>query len=100
MPSHRLDQFLAARGFGSRKDALRLIRKGAVCVNGLVAKSGAEKIHPESDRVDVSGKAIPMMDGCYLMLHKPKGVISASRDPKVATVLELIPEELRRRGLF
>lgn len=47
------------------------------------------------------------LDGCeigggflYLMLHKPAGVLSASRDPNAKTVIDLVAPELRRKGLF
>ncbi|MDR2753994.1 MAG: 16S rRNA pseudouridine(516) synthase, partial [Oscillospiraceae bacterium] len=96
----RLDQALAVRGFGSRKEVSALLKTGAVTVNGLPARRGDVKIHLERDSVAVRGHAVPLRTHVYLMLHKPAGVISAARDPKAATVLDLVPEAWRQRGLF
>ncbi|MDR3314793.1 MAG: rRNA pseudouridine synthase [Oscillospiraceae bacterium] len=100
MPVRRLDQLLAARGCGSRKDAAALIKAGAVRVNGNAAHGGDQKIDTEKDSVTLRGEPVALEDYVYYLLHKPLGVISASRDPKAATVLDLLPEPWRRRGLF
>ena len=96
----RLDQALAARGFGSRKEIHALVRAGAVLVNGIAAHNAGQKIALESDRVAVKGEEVCLQEFIYIMLHKPKGVISAARDPKAPTVIDLLPAHLYRRGLF
>ena len=96
----RLDQALAARNFGSRKEVHALVRAGEVLVNGVTAHSGSQKIDLGSDRVTVRGEEARLQEFIYIMLHKPGGVISAARDAKVPTVMDLVPPELRRRGLF
>lgn len=96
----RLDQLLSARGYGSRKEVAALLRGGAARVNGEVCRSGAQKIDPAQDTVTLGGQTLDLREVLYLMLHKPQGVISASRDPHAATVLDLVPQQLRRRDLF
>ncbi len=96
----RLDKFLASQSLGTRKEVSRLIRRGAVCVSGVCEKDCARKLDPEIEQVTVDGKEIRYQEHLYLMMNKPKGVLSATRDPRAETVLDLLPPELRRRGLF
>jgi len=99
-PIRRLDQALAARNFGSRKEIHALVRAGLVRVNGVPAHSAAQKIDLERDQVAVRGESVCLQEFIYIMLNKPGGVISAARDLKTPTVIDLLPERLRRRGLF
>jgi 16S rRNA pseudouridine516 synthase len=96
----RLDQTLGAHGFGSRKEIASLVRAGHVRINGVAAHSGGQKINLVRDGVTVRGESVGLLEHAYIMLHKPRGVISASRDANAPTVLELLPQGLRRRGLF
>ncbi len=95
----RLDKLLAARGFGSRKEVGVLIRTGQVQVQGEVTRKPDCKISTDM-LVSVAGKAVSTTAHLYLMLNKPLGVVSASRDKDAVTVVDLVPEEHRRRGLF
>jgi 16S rRNA pseudouridine516 synthase len=88
MPIRRLDQALAARGFGSRKEIHALVRAGLVLVNGNTARSADQKIGLDSDVVTVRGEEVRLQEHIYIMLHKPQGVVSAARDPKAPTVMD------------
>jgi len=96
----RLDKFLVSQNLGSRKEVSRLVRAGAVTVNGLAARDSARKLDPETDRVAVNGEEISYRKHLYLMMNKPAGVLSATEDIRDGTVLDLLPPELTRRGLF
>lgn len=100
MPTLRLDKFLSNQMNISRNDAKELIKKRLVTVNGVTAKLFDMKIEPEKDSVSAEGKEIKYREHIYIMLNKPTGVVCATRDKLSETVLELIPEELRREGLF
>lgn len=93
----RLDKLLSQAGYG-RREAAGLIRQGRVTVEGQVVTAPESK-WDSGVAVTVDGERIAL-GSCYLMLHKPTGVVSATRDVYEPTVLELLPEELRRRGLF
>lgn len=99
MDLQRLDKLLAGTGKYSRKDAKALIRAGRVSVNGVTALSGEQKIG-YNDVVTVDGKAILNKEHLYIMLNKPQGVLSATRDRTQPTALDLLPPELKRPGLF
>ena len=59
-----------------------------------------QKIIQETDRVAVKGREITLRRNLYLMMDKPAGVVSASRDDGCPTVVDLVPPELKRPGLF
>lgn len=96
----RLDKFLASQNVGTRKEVSKLVRSGAVTVNGIPARDSAQKVDPERDRVAVGGEEIAFSRFVYIMMNKPAGVLSATEDSRASTVLDLLPPDLRRRGLF
>lgn len=94
----RLDKRLAASGRWSRAEAKALIKAGRVAVDGAVCRTPEQKI---GDTAAVTVDGVPVASGpVYLMLNKPAGVVSSTDDPREATVMSLLPEEYRRRGLF
>ena len=95
----RLDKFLAAQGKGTRKEVGRLIRSGAVAVDGVPVRVPAAKVDPSRQTVAVGGNPILWQEHLYIMMNKPAGVLSATEDRRQKTVLDLLPEDLRRRGL-
>ena len=88
------------QGSLSRSEVKTLIRKGAVTVNGQVVKNADFGVDFDSDTVAVQGKELSLRTHIYLMLNKPKGVVSASEDKHLPTVVDLVPKELWRKGLF
>ncbi len=100
MPKERLDKLLASTGRWSRSEGKRLVREGRVLADGRIAASAEEKYDPDTVALSVDGESVPLRRFVYVMLHKPAGVLSATEDGKGKTVLELLPEEYRRRGLF
>lgn len=96
----RLDKFISAQSGLSRKLARERIWKGGVTVNGKTEKSADRKIDPDSDTICLDGKPVSYIEFLYIMMNKPKGYVSATRDRDERTVLELLPPELRRTGIF
>lgn len=95
----RLDKLLAGTGRWSRKEVKELVRTGRVKVNGQKPAKADEKFSPDAE-IFVDGERIICEGFLYLMLHKPAGYLSATEDPRQQTVLDLLPEHLRRVGLF
>ncbi|MBW4934703.1 16S rRNA pseudouridine(516) synthase RsuA [Marinobacter sp. F4206] len=89
----RLDQFIATSTALSRKDAKRAISSGRVQVDGNVCKTPNTKLPPEAE-VTLDGQACTLPGERYLMLNKPAGVVSATRDSDHPTALDLLPREL------
>lgn len=96
----RLDKFLSEQAGVSRSDAKTLLKKSEVTLNGAVVKAADTKIDPDKDTVAVRRKPLTYRKFMYIMLNKPDGVICATRDGLSSTVLELLPKEFRRKGLF
>ena len=95
----RLDKLLAATGRWSRKEAKALVKAGRVRVAGVLPQGPEDKVTPGTP-VTVDGRLVETETFTYLMLHKPAGVVSATEDSRDKTVLDLLPPDLRRRGLF
>ncbi len=96
----RLDKFLVSTGKISRSDAGRAARGGKVTVDGVVEKRADRQIDPDQNAVTLYGERITYRRFTYILLNKPDGVVSATEDGRDRTVLDLLPDELRRIGLF
>lgn len=99
MSQIRLDKYLADAGQGTRSEVKNKLKQGRVRVNDMVIKKPELKLNPEVDRVSIDGKALIHEEYQYYMLHKPAGVVSATKDNRDKTVIELIQED-KRRDLF
>lgn len=75
----RLQKLMSRAGLGSRRANEAIIRAGRVTVNGRVATLG-DKADAEHDRVEVDGEALSFEPRLYIMLNKPRGVISSTED--------------------
>ncbi len=96
----RLDKFLVAVGCCSRSVAKKQVRAGAVCVNGVAVRSSDIDIDELCDTVTYCGEPLMYRKFTYIMLNKPEGVVSATEDGRDKTVLDLLPANVRTRGMF
>ena len=96
----RVDKILACMGLGSRKEIKALVKQGAVVINGVICKDPGDKIDVDHDEVTVNGRALRLKTTYTFMMHKPAGYLSASRDDRDVTVIELLSDEHKRLGLF
>ena len=96
----RLDKFLSSQTDLSRKEARQVIKTGKVSVDGVPVTDPAATVDPETSTVSVAGMPLSFQEHLYLMLNKPEGVISATEDRSRTTVLDLVPDEWYRDGLF
>lgn len=84
----------------SRRRAEELIRLGRVSVNSVIATLGATA-DPDQDEIELDGRPIVAEPWSYWILHKPRGVVTTTRDPEGRpTVLDLLPPEARETRLF
>lgn len=100
MAKERIDKLTASRLGISRRDAHALIKSGKVLLNGVRVKQKDEKADLVTDSVTVDGKSLDSEQFVYIMLNKPDGIVSASRSEFERTVVDLVPDEMRRKGLF
>ena len=98
--TERLDNLIASQGKLSRSDVKKMVKSSRVTVDGAVVKSADIKVDADKSVISVDGKALNYKKNIYIMLNKPQGVISASNDKTQKTVVDLVPPELYRDGLF
>ena len=95
----RLDKIIADKLNITRAQAKQLIKSGEVSFNSQAVLSPDLKCS-EEDEISVSGKKISSEKFVYIMMNKPKGVICASEGESEKTVIDLLPEGMRVKGLF
>ena len=96
MKTMRLDKYLSLAGIATRTETSKAVRGGEVLVDGIPAKKADVQVDPDTVAVIYRGQAVIYRQFTYLLLHKPDGVVSATEDGREKTVLDLLPEELRR----
>lgn len=96
----RLDKLISSQGTYTRKQAQQLIKDGLVKVDGITVRDRGFHIDPDVNSVILDGKEFAVEKFVYLMLNKPKGVVSATNDRSQKTVVDLVPDELKKRNLF
>jgi 23S rRNA pseudouridine2605 synthase len=110
----RLQKAMADAGIGARRDCEEMITAGRVRVNGKLVTTLPCFVDPSSDLVDLDGEGIklpevtstgpavkPARTFSYVLINKPKGVITTTSDPEGRrTVLDFVPPALRRERLF
>ena len=91
MATERLQKVLARAGIASRRAAEEMITAGRVRVNGLLVTELGAKADSRNDKIEVDGKRIVAELPVYVVLHKPRGVVSTMADPEGRpTVKDLI----------
>lgn len=100
MKLQRLDKIIATQFNISRSMARLQIHRGKVTVDGKCIRDPSEQFEPDSCMVEYKGQALDYKEHIYIMMNKPEGILSASEDKKRETVVDLVPENLRRAGLF
>jgi 16S rRNA pseudouridine516 synthase len=86
----RLDKFLCDMQLGTRSQVKELIKKGNISVNGSIVKKADLKIDEASDDISYMGNRLKYQSFYYYMLHKPSGVVTATRDNHDKTVMDLL----------
>ena len=94
----RLDKWLGALNLGSRKQVQELVRAGKVRADGQTVRDPGESFDPETTVLEVGGKLLDGRLVRHVMLHKPAGVLTAARDPKQPTVMDLLDPVYARLG--
>lgn len=96
----RLDKYLAEAGLGSRKEVKVILKTGKVTVNDQKVKDGKLHVEPDKDSMNYDGQPIGYQEFYYYLLNKPAGVVSATKDNKDKTVVELLKGKDFREDLF
>ncbi len=96
----RIDKIISSAENISRRDAAQLIKCGKITVNGKTVKSPKEKFDTDSNDIFCCGRKVEYNKFVYIMMNKPKGVISASEGKNELTVTDILPDDMKRKNLF
>lgn len=98
----RLDKYLAERTGMTRSESRKAVTKGRVSIDGAVCRKADTQLDEHTAAVALDG--VPLAGAyrkfVYIMLNKPEGIVSASRDKKDTTVVDLVAADFPRRELF
>ncbi len=100
MAVKRLDRLLSELGVATRSELRLMIKSGRVTVDGVAAVQSDMKIEEQGHTICVDGVALCTSRLRYFMMDKPEGVLSATEDKRQETVLDILPPDIRRIGLF
>lgn len=90
-----LARALSKLGYCSRSQAFELIRAGRVVLNGKVKRDPETPARLSADRIEIGGQTLQAAQKIYLMLNKPRGVVTTASDEKGRqTVYDLLPNDL------
>ena len=92
----RLDKTISMAGY-SRSEAKELISRGRIRVNGEAVRNAGLNVQP--DQITLDGLPLEIDTEIYLMIHKPAGVVTATEDKFLPTVVSLLPDNLQRRKI-
>ena len=98
--SLRLDKLLSKQLNVSRTDVKKMLRSKTVNVNGKPCSDAGLIVNPECDTVTYLGVPVEYKENIYIMQNKPQGTVSASDSPGDVTVIDILPENLKRKNLF
>lgn len=96
----RLDKIVATALQISRKDAISLIKSGRVNENGVALKDAKKKLDENTAELFLDENRIYYYKYVYIMMNKPKGIISASDGKGDKSVIDILPAEMKRKNLF
>lgn len=88
----RLDKLLADAGEGTRSQVKAYIKKGLVSVNGRTASGPQQQVDTSQDEILLNGRQVHYEAYAYYMLHKPAGLITATKDASAGTVMDLLAD--------
>ena len=96
----RIDKLISSMGIATRREIAQNAKRGLVLVDGVPMRDPSRHIDPEKNTVTYLGEPIRYRRFVYVMLNKPEGYVSATDDPRLPYVLELLPECYRKMELF
>lgn len=96
----RIDKIIASQGVYSRSEVKKLIQQKKIKVNGEIITSSNIKIDTANAKILIDNEDLTIKKHIYLMLNKPEGYVSATKDGKDKTVLDLVPDEYKSREVF
>lgn len=99
MADIRIDKYLSVALGVSRSEAKILLKSGKITADGKTISKPETKVS-ETAEVKNSDSVLKYKKYIYILMNKPEGILSASTDKKVKTVVDILPDNMKRAGLF
>lgn len=96
----RIDKIISSQGKYSRSEIKKLIHQRRIKVNEKIILKPEIKIDQYNSEIKIDDEVITIKENIYLILNKPQGYVSATKDNKEKTVIELVPQQYQRKDLF
>jgi 23S rRNA pseudouridine2605 synthase len=93
----RLQKVISQAGVASRRESEKIIQQGRVTVNGKVVTEMGTKVTPGKDRIMVDGKPIAGEKLVYILLYKPKGILTTLKDPQDRKTVASLVSDITQR---
>ena len=87
----RLDRLLALLGLGTRAQVKEIVRAGRVTVDGKPVRDAGVQVNVQQSAVCMDGRRLEYKAVRHVMMNKPQGTLTAARDKKQPTVMDLLP---------
>lgn len=95
----RLDKYLCDCGAGTRSQVKAILKSGRVSVDGKPERDNGRKIDPQKQQICLDGEILNRQGRVVVMLNKPAGFVTATEDARDKTVMELLPDHMKRWDL-
>lgn len=99
MADIRIDKYLSVALGVSRSEAKILLKSGKISSLGKIILKPETKVS-ETSEIKCEGEVLKYKKYIYLLMNKPEGILSAATDKRVKTVVDIVPDHLKRAGLF
>lgn len=96
----RLDKFFSSLKLLSRSECQKALKQKRIAVNGETRLKSDMKIIPETDEIYLDGERVLYKKYVYMLVNKPKGYVSATEDGRDKTVIDLLPQDIKKFDLF
>ena len=94
----RLDKILSEAGVASRRELKSIIKAGHIRVNGELVTAPEAKFDEKTAEIVFDGAAVSTRKPVVFLLHKPRGYVTSTEERGEQTVMELLPEDLKKSG--
>jgi 16S rRNA pseudouridine516 synthase len=96
----RLDKVISNSKDISRSEIRKKIKEGKIWVDGEMIRDVSFKVDPYAQEIMVEGEPLHYKKFVYIQMNKPQGILSATTDKHQKTCIDLLPDDLKKRGIF
>ncbi len=96
----RIDSLFSSCEILSRSEFDKAVKQKRITVNGQLLKTASQKVDSQKDQICLDGEMVSFNKFIYVMLNKPQGVVSSTDEKGATTVIDILPKEFVKKGIF